>query len=353
MSRCMIVLLFCVAGVEAQEARTGFDLAATVSGGAFYSHQLASGPVNGGLRSVLYPTLKLSDRWSASASLQIASSPYFYEQFSNPKREVSASLLQGHVAYTRFSGNRSFSFRAGQLSSAFGSFLLRYDDAVNPLIDMPMAYGYYYKSVTTRGLPGVQIDATAGKFDVRGQFTNSSPANPRTLLQSDQYGSYTAGGGYTIRQGFRVGASFNRGAYLHRQHAFYFPGEARPHDLPATSFGVDVQYGHGPWNLNGEWQYHNRDYKAIPVFIHKTGYAEIRRVVHPRVYVAARFDHERPNAYPGRELVEFAIGFRPNRYQLLKTGYQMQHGPAIRGTLGNTFAIQLVTSIHPVSLAIH
>jgi hypothetical protein len=243
MSRCMIVLLFCVAGVEAQEARTGFDLAATVSGGAFYSHQLASGPVNGGLRSVLYPTLKLSDRWSASASLQIASSPYFYEQFSNPKREVSASLLQGHVAYTRFSGNRSFSFRAGQLSSAFGSFFLRYDDAVNPLIDMPMAYGYYYKSVTTRGLPGVQIDATAGKFDVRGQFTNSSPANPRTMLQSDQYGSYTAGGGYTIRQGFRVGASFNRGAYLHRQHAFYFPGEARPHDLQATSFGVDVQYG--------------------------------------------------------------------------------------------------------------
>jgi len=33
-------------------------------------------------------------------------------------------------------------FRAGQLGSAIGSFNLRYDDAVNPLIDMPSLYGY-------------------------------------------------------------------------------------------------------------------------------------------------------------------------------------------------------------------
>ena len=46
--------------------------------------------------------------------------------------------------------------RLGQLSSAFGSFLLRYDDADNPLIGMPQAYGYYYKPVSTLGLTGVE-----------------------------------------------------------------------------------------------------------------------------------------------------------------------------------------------------
>lgn len=350
MTRHLTLLASLVISLHAQEATSGFDLAATISGAAFYSHRIASGPADAGFRSVLYPTLKMNNRWSASASIQISSSPYFYEQFSESGHHVDASVLQAHISYTRLSANRSFTLRMGQLSSAFGSFLLRYDDAANPLIDMPLAYGYYYNSVTTRGLPGVQIDATAGNFDVRAQFTNSSPANPRTLLQSDQYGSYTAGAGYTIRQGFRVGTSFNRGAYLHRQYAFYFPGEARPRDLPATSYGLDAQYGSGGWNLYGEWQHHQRTYKAIPNFIQKTGYFEFRRTLHPRWYFAARFGYERASAYPGRELTEFAIGYRPNRHQLVKVGYQMQRGPAVRGTLGNTFAVQLVTALRPLSM---
>ena len=44
------------------------------------------------------------------------------------------------------------------LSSAFGSFLLRYDDAANPLIDMPQAYGYYGAGVTDYGLAAAQVD---------------------------------------------------------------------------------------------------------------------------------------------------------------------------------------------------
>ena len=68
----------------------------------------------------------------------------------------------------------------------------------------------------------------------------------------------------------------------------YFPGEAPPHDLPATAYGLDVQWGHGPWNVYGELSHFQMTYKTIPDFNMHTGYAEARRVLTPRWYAAAR-----------------------------------------------------------------
>jgi len=240
--------------------------------------------------------------------------------------------------------------RAGELSTAFGSFLLRYDDADNPLIDMPMAYGYY-STVTTGGLAGAQVDATRGKLDARAQFVNSSPANRRSIFDREQYGNWAGGGGYTIRQGFRVGASAYRGPYLDRSYPFYFPGEARPRDLAGSGVGLDVQWGRGPWNMYGEWQRFQMNYRAIPTFTTHNGYAEARRVLHPRWYVAARAGYLRASAYKGHDTYELAVGFRPNRYQLVKVGYEAQRGPSIRGTLANTVAVQYVTSFRALSIA--
>ena len=55
------------------------------------------------------------------------------------------------------------------------------------------AYGYYYQPVTFLGLVGAQVDATAGKLDARAQFVNSSPANRRTIFESDQRGNWAGG----------------------------------------------------------------------------------------------------------------------------------------------------------------
>jgi hypothetical protein len=75
---------------------------------------------------------------------------------------------------------------------------------------------------------GVQVDATAGKWDARLQFANSSPANPRSIFDKDQYGNWAAGVGYSVFQGLRVGLSEYRGPYLDWQSPFFFPGESRP-----------------------------------------------------------------------------------------------------------------------------
>ena len=158
------------------------------------------------------------------------------------------------------------------------------------------------------------------------------------------------GVGYTIRQGFRIGASTYYGPYLDRQYPYFFPGEANPNQLPAYAYGLDVQWGKGPWNAWGELQHFTMEYHAIPTFTQHTGYAELRRVLNPRWYVAARLGYLR-SAYAGSESYEVAAGFRPNTHQLLKFSYQIQHGLAYPGTEGNVAAIELVTFFRAFSLA--
>lgn len=358
-----LILLCCLslmATVEtlAQEAYSGLNLGATISAEGLYSPQLSSAPrngddVTGAFRAVLYPTWKVNQNWNFSAAVEAYSYPYFFEDFSVPKNGTTVQILHADVSYSRFWKDRSIVVRAGQLSSAFGSFLLRYDDAVNPLIDVPMSYGYYLRGVSTNSLAGVGLDATFGRVDLRGQLTNSSPANPRSLLDTGQYLNWTAGAGYTIRQGFRVGVSAYRGPYLDGDYPYFFPGEIDPRNLPASAIGLDVQWGAGHWNVNGEWQHFRMDYTVIPTFTESTGYGEIRLVVDPRWYLATRISYVSPSAIPGWRSYEAAVGYRPAKWELVKLEYEAQQGPTISGAQHNTLAIQFVTTLRPVSVATH
>ena len=245
-------------------------------------------------------------------------------------------------------GGTTLLMRAGELSTAFGSFMLRYDDAANPLINLPLQYGYYYIAVSADSVAGVQADVTSGKWDARVQLANSSPANPRSPFQKDQYANWTGGGGYTILQGFRVGASIYHGPYLDRDYPFFFPGEANPNKLPATGVGVDVQYARGHWNLQGEWQKFQMDYHVIPTFRQRAGYGEVKRVLNPRWYVAARVGYLTAENFGSSEYIEAAAGYRPGANQLIKIDYEFNHG--LDGNY-NTEAIQYVVTLHPISLA--
>ena len=345
-------------GTLAQEANSGLNVAVTIGAEGLYSPQLSSPPrngddVTGAYRVVLYPTWKLSDNWNISAAVEAYSYPYFFEDFATAKNGSTVQILHADVSYSRFWKNRSIVLRAGQLSSGFGSFLLRYDDAVNPLIDVPMSYGYYLRGVSTGSLAGVGLDATLGRVDVRGQLTNSSPANPRSVLDTGQYLNWTAGAGYTIHQGFRVGFSAYRGPYLDHQYPFFFPGEADPRSLPATAVGVDAEWGAGHWNINAEWQHFRMDYTVIPPFTMSTGYGEVRFVVHPRWYLATRIGYMSPSAIPGWRSYETAVGYRAGKHELVKLEYEVQQGPAISGAQQNTLAIQFVTTLRPISVARH
>jgi hypothetical protein len=337
--------------LNAQEAASGFDVRATLTAQALASDELTDAPRNGspvvlGSRSVVYPTWKINDNWFVTGALQFATRPYFYEDLSSTGYGAKGVVLQSTLNYSRVSRKGSVLVRAGELSTAFGSFMLHYDDAENALVDLPSGYGYYYSPVSILGVAGAQIDATKGKWDARAQFANSSPANPRSLFARDQYGNWAGGAGYTIRQGFRVGVSAYRGPYLDRQYQYFFPGEANPSKLPARALGFDINWAHGHTSAQGEWQKFVMPYTVIPYFRESTGYGELKRVLSPRWYVAVRCGYTSANASGKTGTLETAAGFRLNRFQLIKAGYEYEHYTTGPESNENIVAFQLVTTLH-------
>jgi hypothetical protein len=356
MRRVALLLLLVSAGpclrpMAAQEAGSGIDFRATFSGQVAASSILtepdrSGSPVAAGFRAVLYPTVKFSDHWTITGAWQLYSHPYFVESFSNPGYGEKGGILQATLNYSRVSDKGSVLVRVGQLSTAFGSFLLHYDDADNALVNIPLEYGYYYAPISSLGVVGAQIDATRGKWDGRAEFANSSPANPRSLFAHDQYGNWAGGGGYTIRQGLRVGVSGYRGPYLDRQYAFFFPGEANPNTLPAHALGLDVEWAHGHWTLQGELQKFVMPYAAIPTFRERAGYVEVKRVLHPRWYVAARNGYTAASQGGNEQSIEVAAGFRPANFQLLKIDYELDHYSQDKNAFDKTFLVQYVVTLH-------
>jgi hypothetical protein len=333
-----------------QEAESGVDLRATLSGQVAASSVSTEPPASGsaisaGFRSVFYPTWKLSDHWTITGALQFYSRPYFFADFSTPGYGAKGDILQATLGYSRVSDKGSILIRAGQLSTAFGSFLLRYDDADNALVDLPLEYGYYDAPVSTLGLAGIQIDATRGKWDGRLQFANSSPENPRSIFAPDQYGNWAGGGVYTVRQGLRVGASAYRGPYLDRKEDFP-AGEAKPSSLPAHGLGLDVDWAHGHWNVQGELQKFVMPSTVTPGLREQAGYAEFKRVLDPRWYIAARGGYTRTNLSGSIQSVEAAAGFRPNSFQLIKIDYELDHHSLGQHAFEKTFAVQIVSTFH-------
>jgi len=343
--RCAFGLIFALS-LCAQEAGSGIEVRSNLT-----VESAASGARDtGGFRLMLYPAWKLSSHWTLAGTLQFRSRPFFLEDMATQGYGVRNDVLQLHLTYATYWRGGSLAVRAGELSSVFGSFLLHYDDAANPLVDMPPSYGYYYRNVTSLGLTGGQAELSEGKLDFRAQLTSSSPANRRSVFDRDQYANWAGGAGYTIRQGLRVGASAYRGPYLYRGFPYYFPGESRPVELPATAWGVDAQWGRGHWNTSGEWQHFRMPYHAIPTFTRSVVYAETRRTLGPRWYAAARVSSVRASALNDFSVYEFAVGFRPAARQLIKTAWQAQAGPGVNGGSANVIAVQYVIGLPSFSL---
>jgi hypothetical protein len=344
-------VLWAPAAALAQEAGSGFELRSTFTVEAVNSQQLSSAPrfgadTTGGFRAMFYPTWKLSRHWTVTGAVQVHSRPFFEEELATQGYGVRGDVLQGHLDYSRYWGRSSVIFRAGMLSSAFGSFLLRYDDMANPLIDYPLSYGYYYKSVTSESLAGAQVDVTEGRFDVRAQLTSSSPYSRLSLLDRGQVANWTAGAGYTIRQGLRVGVSAFRGPYSDPANL-----SVTENHWMAAGLGADVAWGVGHWNFQGEEQRFQGPFETVPPYTREAGYAEVSRTLGPRWYAASRAGYQRGNIYVSHNVYEAVIGFRPNASQLVKVGYEIEQGPFIHGAMANVLTLQLVTTLRPITFA--
>ena len=151
----------------------------------------------------------------------------------------------------------------------------------------PNRYGIL--PVTLYGIPGIEADVSWGRVDGRIQVTNSSPANPQSILSHSQFAQWAAGAGYSFPGGLHIGVSGFRGPYLSRVVAPFLPAGTAIADFEASGVGVDAQWFGGPWSAEGEWQHFHF---GVPGFIQSPtldgGYVQVKRILSPRFFVAGR-----------------------------------------------------------------
>jgi hypothetical protein len=349
---------------------------------------------------MLYPTLKLGQHWFGYAAVQVRLSPYFYYDAFIPQHRVLTDAIQAYAGYSWHKGETAIVIEAGKLSSAFGAFPLRYDDAQNPLLDQPLSYvtevplradqlacgtkdllrqsygsvgescggvpgrGPGLTAVTLYGLLGVQVEISSRGLDGRLQLTSGSPANPQPWGAARQYLQWTAGGGYTIRQGLRVGVSGFRGPYLDRVVAPLLPAGTTPRDFPVSAMGLDGQWARGRWSLSAEWQ---RFRFNLPNFLVSpsvsSGYVEAKSMLTPRFFLAGRAGRFGTGSVVDRQNVtaaessatltgiEMAAGSWVNRRLLVKISYGILHTAGDSRTRFNVLGMQVVSSFHAVDWA--
>ena len=349
------LVLMPVARLAGQEAQSGLDVHATVSGEGIYAPELTESPrdgtpLDGAFRAVVYPTVKLSEHWTVASAVQFSSVPYFTEDFTTPGHAVTTKVLQANLGYSRFWKSGSLNVRAGQLSSAVGAFNLRYDDAVNPLIDIPVLYGYY-GMIATAGLAGVQTDVTLGKWDARAQFVNSSLMNPRSIRPGP---IRQLGGRCWVHRSAGIAPRYFRRtrSIPGQEMALLFPwgGEPKPPAEQQPRYGRTVR----SWSLECGGGV-ELDAHALPrdtVYPPGGGLCQAKRVLSPRWFLAVRdgylftsgirSDHE--------EVYEIATGYRASTYELVKLEYEIQNNSR-PGQINGFLMVQLVTTVHPMSLA--
>ncbi len=392
---------------QSQDSNFGISVPVTVSGGAMYTGRLqlaepGNSPFTAGFQAALYPTLRLGKHWFAYSALQFRLSPYLYYDAYDADHEWYVETIQAFVGYQIQHEKTSVVFKAGRLSSAFGAFPLHYDDADNPLLDQPLSYiqtlamrndqlpcgvpgllaqhyGYVVGNcggavggaigltpVTLYGLPGVEADISSHRLDGRIQVTSGSPSDPLSISHAPQYAQWVAGGGYTIRQGFRVGISGFRGPYLAPDVAAFLPAGTGVRDFPANGIGIDVQWALGHWSASGEWQ---RFQYNLPGFTQapsvNSTYVEAKRILTPRLYLSGRTGWYRPggatdttgaftNQFSGNiGSYELGGGWWLNRHQLLKASYEWLRIENLAGTKTNVLGVEFVTTFHAVDQTFH
>jgi hypothetical protein len=354
--------------LRAQEAEFGVAVPLEITGGAMdtgraQDYDPTAPSFTAGFKLLATPLLKLGSHWYAYSAVQVRSMPFFYQDAYSAERDIDTDVLQGYLGYTRTWGKTTLGFKTGKLASAFGDFPLRYSDTQNPLIDQPLPYTYLalkpgpgrpsygLTPVSLYGLPGAEVDLSWRRLDARFQLTNSNPYNPLSVSASNQHPQWTAGGGYTIRQGLRVGMSAYRGPWLDSSLVSSYPVGQSFRNFPATGVGVDGQWARAHWNVNGEWQRFVFNFPRAPQATELTfGYLELKRNISPRWYGAVRANVQANNPAAsnfllGRQVYEGVVGFRPDRFQLLKVGYEWVKTPNNPWSHDNVFGVQFVTSI--------
>jgi hypothetical protein len=137
-----------------------------------------------------------------------------------------------------------------------------------------------------------------------------------------------------MRDGLHIGFSQFRGSYLDAAVAPALPNGTTISHFKATGAGADLQWSRAAWSLQGEWQRFHFDVPGFAVSpTVYAGYGQVKRILSPRTFVAARLTLERfgrevdgrgataAHFQPPQNTHEVSVGYPVKRHQLIKSGF--------------------------------
>ena len=207
----LVVFVALAALAMGQSSDSGISFRGTFSGSVAATDRLQiqtpdASRITAGYRALLNPSIKLGQHWFGYASVQVLGKPYFFYDTYRSPRAYSTEVLQAFGGYQFRADRATVVIKAGQLTSAFGSFPLHYDDLENPVMSQPLSYlqrltmrldqlpcgtadlvSQPYGAVklkcggtvggargmgvaTLYALPGVEADVSFGRWDARVQM---------------------------------------------------------------------------------------------------------------------------------------------------------------------------------------
>src|SRR5581483_5713431 len=115
MSVSLLLALFVVAPLSAQEPSYGVSVPLTLSFGAMDTHRLqvvdpSKPSATYGFRAVASPTVMLGKHWFVYAALQERLNPYFYYDAYVTEHDFRADVLQAYVGYSIRKGRTAVVF---------------------------------------------------------------------------------------------------------------------------------------------------------------------------------------------------------------------------------------------------
>ncbi len=246
---------------------------------------------------------------------------------ANSEYGTETKLEQAFVRYS-FSEPRRLVIEAGQLLSPIGNFSRRYLSSVNPLIGSPDGYSLDYPL-------GAQATGQVGRFDYRAALVDRPFVNDRYVPETGRALRPALAAGMTPVVGTRLGVYATLGPYLGPRVAPMLSSGEHWKDFNQTVYGLDVQFSHGYFELNGDYAHSSYEVPGGAPDVHGFAYfIEPKYTWSPRFFTALRLER---NDYPyiaplgpGVWLsttadfydAEVAAGYRLGPGALLKVAYR-------------------------------
>jgi len=275
---------------------------------------------------------------------------------------VNLNTFQLYGAYAQFRNlyHNYLNANLGIIPIPIGSYGPRTYSNKNPLIGTPLLYNFHTvldpynlgqngtiaelrAGKTNRSIYGVPViyDAcwstgaelygTAGKFDYSLGLMFGSVSKP-SLDQTRDMPQFTTHLTYNFQPGFKLGMSAFMGPYMSEgdieEYGALTP-VPDPNDFFNTGIGYEFYYSARFFEVYSEGYTTNWEYPGLPDLTALAGYMEAKYKLHPRWYIAGRFDLVEPGQIevsPGVEekwdnplkRYEIGVGYKPSRTKTVK-----------------------------------